>query len=160
LNADGTGTPRRITTSNGIDTEPTFAPDGRTLYFVSDRGGGPQVYRMPVAGGMAQRVTFGGDYNVSPKISPDGKQMVYVARRAGRFLTAVMDLATGQETLVTNTTQDESPSFAPNGRYLLYATVEAGRDTLGMVSSDGRVRTRLTVAAGDVREPAWGPFFK
>jgi TolB protein len=160
LNADGTGTPRRLTTSQGIDTEPAFSPEGQNLYFVSDRGGGPQIYRMSVSGGAAQRVTFVGDYNVSPKISGDGKQMAYIARRGSRFMTAVMDLATGQETLVTTTMQDESPSFAPNSRYLLYATVDAGRDILGMVSADGRVRTRLTLAAGDVREPAWGPFFK
>jgi len=29
---------------------------------------------------------------------------------------------------------------------------------LSAVSADGRVRQRLTVNAGDVREPAWGPF--
>jgi TolB protein len=160
INADGTGAPRRLTNSQGIDTEPAFSPDGQTVYFVSDRGGGPQIYRMPITGGAAQRVTFVGDYNVSPKLSPDGKQMAYIARRSGRFVTAVMDLATGQEALVSGTSQDESPSFAPNGRYLLYATVDAGRDTLAMASADGRVRTRLTLATGDVREPAWGPFFK
>jgi TolB protein len=115
---------------------------------------------MPITGGAAQRVTFVGDYNVSPKLSPDGKQMAYIARRSGRFVTAVMDLATGQEALVSGTSQDESPSFAPNGRDLLYATVDAGRDTLAMASADGRIRTRLTLATGDVREPAWGPFFK
>ena len=160
INADGSGAPRRLTNSQGIDTEPAFSPDGQTVYFVSDRGGGPQIYRMPITGGAAQRVTFVGDYNVSPKLSPDGKQMAYIARRSGRFVTAVMDLGTGQETLVSGTSQDESPSFAPNGRYLLYATVDAGRDTLAMASADGRIRTRLTLAAGDVREPAWGPFFK
>jgi len=29
---------------------------------------------------------------------------------------------------------------------------------LAAISSDGRVRQRLSVAAGNVREPAWGPF--
>ena len=28
-----------------IDTEPTWARDGRTLYFTSDRSGGPQIYK-------------------------------------------------------------------------------------------------------------------
>ena len=70
----------------------------------------------------------------------------------------MMDLASGQEMLLTDTNADESPSFAPNGRYILYATVAEGRDVLGVVSSDGRVKQRLSVAAGDVREPTWGPF--
>jgi len=31
---------------------------------------------------------------------------------------------------------------------------------LSAVSSDGRVKQRLTTPAGDVREPAWGPFIE
>ena len=37
----GGGEPRRLTSSNGIDTEPTYTPDGSTIYFTSDRSGGP-----------------------------------------------------------------------------------------------------------------------
>jgi len=73
INADGSGPRRRVTTSSSIDTEPRFSPDAQWLYFTSDRGGSPQVYRMPVAGGEPQRVTFEGSYNVTPRLSPDGK---------------------------------------------------------------------------------------
>jgi TolB protein len=41
---------------------------------------------------------------------------------------------------------------------ILYAAREGRRDVLYAVSSDGRVRQRLVLAAGDVREPAWGPY--
>lgn len=156
--ADGSGSPRRLTHSSGIDTEGVFSADGQSVYFTSDRGGGPQIYRVAVDGGSAQRVTFSGDYNVSPSISPDGKTLAYVTRRDGRYRVASLDLASSQEVLITDTTADESPSFAPNGRYVLYATVAEGRDVLGVASVDGRVRQRLSVAAGDVREPTWGPF--
>jgi TolB protein len=159
MNADGSAV-RRITQSSGIDTEPMFAPDGQSLFFTSDRGGGPQVYRMPVGGGSVQRVTFGGDYSISPRLSPDGRLLAYVARRSGRFQVMVLDLASGQEIAVTDTTLDESPSFAPNGRLLLYATEVNGRGILATASVDGRVRARLTGPAGDIREPTWGPFIK
>jgi TolB protein len=43
---------------------------------------------------------------------------------------------------------------------ILYATEIGGRGVLAAVSSDGRVKLRLPSAAGDVREPAWGPFAK
>jgi TolB protein len=33
-----------------------------------------------------------------------------------------------------------------------------GRGVLSAVSIDGRIKQRLSIAAGDVREPAWGPF--
>ena len=157
VNADGSNV-RRVTSSGSIDTEPYFSPDGQTIYFTSDRGGSPQIYRMSATGGDAARLTFDGTYNVSPRPSPDGKLLAYVARNAGRFQVATLVLASRQTQVLTDTQRDESPSFAPNGRMILYATEIGGRGVLAAVSSDGRVKQRLTVQAADVREPAWGPF--
>ena len=159
INADGSGV-QRLTTSSGIDTEPRFAPDGSAIYFTSDRGGSPQIYRAGVDGGGAQRVTFEGSYNVSPRPSPDGKSLAFISRREGRFQLAVMDLASRQVQVLTDSHKDESPSFAPNGRMILIATEMGGRGVLSAVSSDGRIKQRLSISAGDVREPAWGPFLQ
>lgn len=160
IDAERPSTPRRLTSSNAIDTEPVWSPDSRFIYFTSDRGGGPQIYRMAPDGSGVQRVTFNGDYAVSPRISPDGKTLAYVARRSGRFQVQTLDLATGAELTITDTVLDESPSFAPNGRLLLYATEVNGRGILASASTDARVRTRLSGPNGDVREPTWGPFIK
>ena len=151
---------RRLTSSSGIDTEPRYSPDGQWIYFTSDRGGSAQIYRIPAEGGEAQRVTFEGSYNVSPRISPDGKNLAFVTRNGARFQAALMDLATRQVQLLTDSDKDESPSFSPNGRMILLATVINGRGVLSAVSADGRVRQRLSIAAGDVREPAWGPYLQ
>ena len=159
VNADGTGV-QRVTYGNSINTEPVFAPDGQSLYFTSDRGGSPQIYRSGVNGGDAQRVTFEGTYNVTPRISPDGKSLAFITRREGSFRLAVMDLASRQVQVLTDSHKDESPSFAPNGRMILIATEIGGRGVLSAVSIDGRIKQRLSISAGDVREPAWGPFIK
>jgi TolB protein len=159
VNADGSGV-TRLAQSAGIDTEPYFSPDGRHIYFTSDRGGSPQIYRIGAAGGAAERITFEGSYNVTPRLSPDGKTLAYVSRNGGRFQLTTMDLATRQTQILTDSGKDESPSFAPNGRMILYASDLGGRGVLAAVSSDGRVKQRLSVQAGDVREPAWGPFLK
>jgi len=160
INPDGSGL-RRLTYDSSIDTEPFFSPDGKFIYFTSDRGGSPQIYRMPSSGGDAQRITFDGSYNVSPRVSPDGKSLAYISRNdEGKFQVALLDLTSGQAQILTDSDRDESPSFAPNGRMILYATVINGRGVLSAVSIDGRVRQRLTVNAGDVREPAWGPFIQ
>ena len=159
VNPDGSNV-RRISQSAGIDTEPVFSPDGQSLYFTSDRGGSPQIYRMPAGGGEAQRVTFDGTYNVSPRISPDGRVLAYIARNGGKFQVATLDLATRQTQILTDSDKDESPSFAPNGRMILLATVNGGRGVLAAVSADGRIKQRLSISAGDVREPAWGPFVR
>jgi TolB protein len=158
LNADGSGSRRRISNSTSIDTEPRYSADGKWLYFTSDRGGSPQIYRMPAGGGEPQRVTFEGSYNVSPRPSPDGRVLAYVTRNGGKFQVALLDLSNRQVQVITDSDRDESPSFAPNGRMILLATVIGGRGVLSAVSSDGRIKQRLPYAGGDVREPAWGPF--
>jgi TolB protein len=160
INSDGSGPRRRISNSNSIDTEPRYSADGKWLYFTSDRGGSPQVYRMSATGGEAQRVTFKGSYNVSPRPSPDGRLLAYVTRDSGRFQVALLDLSNQQVQVITDSDRDESPSFAPNGRMILLATVRGGRGVLSAVSADGRIRQNLPYAGGDVREPAWGPFIE
>ncbi|NMG04091.1 Tol-Pal system beta propeller repeat protein TolB [Azoarcus taiwanensis] len=156
INADGSGL-RRLTTSSSIDTEPAWSPDGQWIYFSSDRGGGAQIYRVARDGGTPERVTFDGNYNVTPRISPDGRNMIYVTRTSRGFQVSIMDLQTRQSMVLTDSVRDESPSFAPNGRMILFASENAGRGVLSAVSSDGRIRQRLSIEAADVREPAWGP---
>ncbi len=152
------GAPRRLTISNGIDTEPVYAPDGSFIYFVSDRGGGPQIYRVGAGGGNAERITFEGQYNISPAISPDGKTLAYITQQGDAFRLMTLDLASGLIQGLTDTVDDESPSFAPNGRLLVYATRTQGRDVLMTTTLDGKIKTRLLATGADMREPAWGPF--
>ena len=162
VNADGSGL-QRLSQSSGIDTEPNFSPDGQTIIFTSDRGGSPQIYRMAVTGsasGTAERLTFEGSYNVSPHHSRDGKGFTFIHRNGAKFNVAVQDLATRQVQLLTDSRFDESPSPAPNDRMILYATEVKGRGILAVVSSDGKTRQELSMQAGDVREPAWGPLPK
>lgn len=154
----GTGTLRRVTDGSAIDTEPVFSPDGRFVYFTSDRGGQPQVYRAAVDGGRAQRVTFEGNYNARPSLSPDGRLLAVVHGSDGRFRIGLYDLDSGAFRLLSDGNQDESPSFAPNGRLVIYASNHQGSGVLATASVDGRVRQRLGLARGDVREPAWAPY--
>lgn len=156
INADGSGA-RRLTSSSGIDTEPAWSPDGEWVYFTSDRGGSAQIYRVSRDGGTPQRVTFDGSYNVTPTLSPDGRSLAMISRNSGGFQVSVMDLASRQTMALTDSARDESPTFAPNGRMILYASESGGRGVLAAVSSDGRVKQRLSIQAADVREPAWGP---
>ena len=151
------GEPRRMAVTPAIDTEASFSPDGQWIAFTSDRGGSPQIYRMPSEGGPAQRLTFEGTYNVRPRYSPDGKSIAFVQRESGKFRIAVMEIDSGQVTVLTDGSLDDSPSYAPNGKMILYEAQANGRGQLSAVSSDGRVRQRLVSSSGDVRDPAWGP---
>jgi TolB protein len=62
--------------------------------------------------------------------------------------------------MLTDGGSDDSPSLAPNGKMVLYGTRFAGREVLGLVSIDGRVKLRLPSQIGDVQDPSWSPFMQ
>ncbi len=77
------GEVRAFTSSRKSERSPRWSPDGRTLAFLSSRGGEMQVYAIPTGGGEATPLTSAeggvGDY----AWSPDGKNIAFLARAAG-----------------------------------------------------------------------------
>lgn len=149
---------KRLTTHRAIDTEGTWSPDGRYIYFTSDRAGGPQIYRVSANGGSPERVTFEGSYNARPRLSPDGEKLAVLHNDRGNFRIGIVDLERKDLQVLSTGQQDESPSFAPNSDILIYATRQAGNGVLETVSADGLIRQRMAAGQGDVREPVWSPF--
>ena len=150
----------RMTNHYSIDTEPTWEPDGQGIIFTSDRGGNPQIYRLDVRTKNVERVTFEGNSNTRARMTPDGRYLVTVQKNDGNYHVALQDMNTGRVQILTETYLDESPSIAPNGSMVMYATSDRGKGILSVVSVDGLVKYRLPSAQGDVREPAWSPYFK
>ncbi len=156
---DGSGL-HQITFGNEIDTEPNFSPDGQSLIFDSDRGGSVQVYRISVDGGAVERLTFEGGNNFSPRYAPDGKSFVFSTWSNGRFYIATEDFQTKQMQMLTDGGWEKKPSFAPNGKIVLFATESNGHGILETVSSDGRVKQKMSPQSGDILDPMWGPLLK
>ena len=149
---------KRLTKHRSIDTEPVWTRDGKTIIFTSDRSGSPQLYQVNVAGGKPRRLTFEGRYNTAASLSPDGKFVAMVHGERGQYKIAQLDGETGNLTVLTDSTLDESPSFSPNGKMVLYASTRGDNGFLFAVSIDGRAKHKLSDQAGDIREPVWGPF--
>ncbi len=147
----------QLTNEPSIETEAAWL-DNNTIVFTSNRSGTPQIYRKEVAGSApAQRLTFEGKYNAGATASPDGSKIAFIHSEEGNFRIATLDLQSKVLEVLTDGRLDESPSFAPNGEMILYATEENGRGVLGLISVDGLVTQRVSLANENVRDPAWGP---
>ena len=74
----------RLTADPDLDTDPTWSPDGRFVYFTSARGGGLNVWRLALAAsgapdGPPQQLTTGAGDDIQPAVGPGG-QVAFAVR--------------------------------------------------------------------------------
>lgn len=67
------GPAANITARAGYDNQPGFSPDGKFIYYTSERGGQTDIYRYALAGGTTTQVTKTAESEYSPTVMPDRK---------------------------------------------------------------------------------------
>lgn len=81
----------KLTSSIGIEQMPRFSPDGKTIAFIANYDGNPEIYTMPTIGGQPKRITYSMDMpGIADRQGPDkiimqwtkdGKEIIYRARK-------------------------------------------------------------------------------
>lgn len=70
----------RLTDTAGLDDGSEYSPDGRYIYFNSDRTGAMQIWRMNADGSNPVQLTFDENFNDwFPHISPNGKWLLFMS---------------------------------------------------------------------------------
>lgn len=74
----GTKQETQLTTTHALDDGAEFSPDGKQIYFNSNRTGLMQLWRMEADGKNPVQLTFDRFNNWFPHVSPDGKRIVFI----------------------------------------------------------------------------------
>lgn len=82
---DGSGR-RQLTQGDKGASAAEWAPDGKSIFFASERSGKKNFYRLPVEGGEAEKLTDWKGALGSYKVSPDGKQLAFTAAEEDKDL--------------------------------------------------------------------------
>ncbi len=143
--ADG-GPERRLTTDSHPDDAPQYSPDGRWIYFHSDRSGSRDIWRIPAAGAgpgdaRAERITGDDREDAAPHPSPDGKWLIFLSyppRTGGHPLdrdVLIRRLPLAGDRVAPGKAEDVARlvgghgtlgarPFSPDGRQLVYVSYE------------------------------------
>jgi TolB protein len=148
---------RLTKTPNAAEASPSWSPDGRSIVYVSDQSGSPQLYIISRDGGRPQRLTSRGSENVSPDWGPGGL-IAYASRQGGRYIIQVINPQTRE---ITTPPQDhadyDDPSWAPNGRHLAATRSQNYHSQVYILDTMGDSPVALTNDKGDWYSPAWSP---
>jgi eukaryotic-like serine/threonine-protein kinase len=159
--------PTRITDDHALNLAPHWSPDGRTLYWISDRDGSRDVYahrigRDGAPEGAPQRVTTGADAQ-GLSLSRQGARMAYsrlnswsaiwslpVPARGPVSARNATRVTTGNETI-------ESVVVSRDGRWLAFDSDRSGNFDIWVQPVGGGEARQVTSDPAPDFSPSWSP---
>ena len=150
----------RLTRYDGIDTAPSYSPDGNFVTFESDRSGSQKIYVMNLKTKKTKRISFGSGKYATPVWSPRGDLIAFTKFLNGEFYIGVMYTDGKGERVVYRSYLVEGPTWSPNGRVLSFysqAKLSDGKITapkIKLIDLTG-VNLRELITPSDASDPAW-----
>jgi Tol biopolymer transport system component len=162
------GPPVAVTHDPPMDWNPMWSPDGKFLYFASDRGGAMNIWRVRIdersgkVQGEPESVATPSQDSGHISFSKDGKHMAYVHRTATQNFgivefDPVARRAVGESAPVTRgARQVMNPDISPDSQWIAY--VQWGKtEDIGVMKIDGTGMRQLTDDIYKDRGPRWSP---
>jgi serine/threonine-protein kinase len=157
----------RVTADQHLNVSPQWAPDGRHLFWVSDRGGSRDVYRvrLDAAGapaGKPERLTTGADAHTI-SLSADGKRLAYARFRTLSNIwsipvpTARAVSIAGARAVTTGDQTIEVVDVTRDGRWLVFNSDRSGSWQIYKMPAAGGEAIQLTTDSTGAFSPAWSP---
>ena len=155
---------RRLTDWVGDDSDFSWSPDGKKLYFTSDRKFTTRLYEMDLET-MKSRPLWNRDENITRIMpSPDGKQLAFwVSGMEGGLYALTIDTGEARRIVKIPGPQWRGMgggdfAWSPDLRWIAYAARSESRAwNIYIVSSDGGTPSNVTQLYAEHSEPAWSP---
>ncbi|MGC2235303.1 MAG: protein kinase [Pyrinomonadaceae bacterium] len=164
------GEPVIVAQSEAMDWNPVWSPDGKFIFFASDRAGSMNVWRVAVdettgaANGEPEAVPTPSMYVRHFSFSRDGKTLAYIRYETKSNLQSVafdpQNLKTAGEInwITRGNRQISSPALSPDGQdYVLRYSSKLTQEDIVIFSRDSSNLRYLTDDKFRDRMPRWSP---
>jgi dipeptidyl aminopeptidase/acylaminoacyl peptidase len=147
----------RVTSDPNEDLAPSWSPDGRWIYFATNRDGRAAIYRRAADGTGVDEVFMPDSGRAVPfHVSPAGLLAFTRAdqQRDNDIWVVPIGAPTEQRTFRASTWRENEPRFSPDGRWLAYSTTDNG-DRHVYIERVDRPGPRWQFSIKNGREPFW-----
>jgi serine/threonine protein kinase len=148
----------RFTFDPGQDTWPIWSPDGKTIYFSSNRGGNFGVYKKRLEGAGEVEEVILTERNVrSTSISPDGTHLFIFGPGEGTstdLSTVALDGSANLSLYRRTEFAEACGAFSPDGKWAAYHSNESGETEVYVAPYPGPGRRWQVSTDGGVY-PTW-----
>jgi uncharacterized protein YraI len=111
---------------------------GPFVLFVSNLGGGQEIWRMNQDGTGPIPVTSDGKENGTPAWSPDGKLFAYYSKQTdGTYQIMTRNQDGSNPRKLTTTGHNFSPVFSPDGNWIAFTSDRGGRNDIYIMNKNG-----------------------
>ncbi|MCB0471851.1 MAG: PD40 domain-containing protein, partial [Flavobacteriaceae bacterium] len=118
---------KRITAYEGVEFNPRFSPDGKTIAFTGDYDGNMDVYTVPVTGGDPVRLTWHPGPDMVVDWTPDGKSILFASGRTrapyadmDQLWTVSLDGTSPERFILPRAVNGQ---FSPDGKKFVYEAI-------------------------------------
>jgi TolB protein len=158
---DNTKAFKRLTKNNGNNIAPTFADNGKTLYFCSDfETHIPQLYRYNLESKKITRISNGG-YCASPSYCQENGLLAYLKKVCGIMQLFVYDacLNTHMQLTTSPESKDEC-SWSPCGNYIVFSKQNGCKSMLAQFNRLTNTEYSIGTVASNCSYPTWSPWYQ
>jgi serine/threonine protein kinase len=158
-----------VTRDAATNWNPVWSPDGKFLYFASDRRGNMSFWRVEIdeetgeVRGEPEAVATPSTFNRHLSFSRDGRRLLYVQTSQQSNIKAVefnpkTGKVSGEPVWVTRGDRQISrPDLSPDGKQFVMRLQRRSQDDLGVVNRDGTNWREITNDQFFDRYPRWSP---
>jgi TolB protein len=161
-----TGKSVRVTDGVHFDFSPVWTPDGRSLLFISDRGGGLDIYLVSLGSeaepiGEPERLTTGlNAFTIAS--SADGRTISYSVATARQNIWSLPVPEGGPVSILearpvtTGSRRIEGVGVSSDGKWLAFSSDQAGKRAIFKMAVGGSEQVQVTAGPMD-HYPTWSP---